>query len=116
VEVVAQLGFGEDNLAIPHVVKINGKRFRALIPAADAIAYEAFADRMRAESEKQLSPGFRAALRQLWALGEAGYTGMGTGWIAAEFVCPSLPKGLSIVNKVAMSPAEEEGFQALFAK
>lgn len=91
-------------------VAINGKRFRALIPAPDAIAYEAFAERMRAESEKQLSQGFRTALRQVWALGEAGYPGMGTGLIAAEFVCPSLPKGLSIVNKIAMSGPEEEGF------
>ena len=92
VEVVVQLGFGDDNLAVPHVVTINGNRFRALIPKSDAIAYEAFAERMRSESEKELSPGFRAALRAVGP-GRGRLSRHGNGMDRRRVRLPLAPEG-----------------------
>jgi hypothetical protein len=116
VEIKMMLGFGDDGLEIPYIVKINGKRIRGIVGRTDSAAFERFAKRTRAEGER-LSEPFRAGLRSLWALGEAGYAGTGAGWVGIDLVSPanSLPREVTIVDKVAMQQPEQEGFQALFA-
>jgi hypothetical protein len=110
-----QFDFGNHDLADPITVKINGRRFRALIGRQDTIAFEKF-ERELAPDVGKLSTGFRQGLKALYSLAQAGYSGFGAGSAAIEMLVPEkeLPKGVEVASKTPMSEAEIETFQPLF--
>jgi hypothetical protein len=116
IEFQEDLGFGRKGLPDPVTVSINGERFHALIDRQSPASSDAFREKLRA-SAQALPVGVRNALRELFALGQAGYSQLGDAWVDLLYVFdPSeLVAHASILAKTPMTAEEREAFVSGFS-
>jgi hypothetical protein len=101
------LGFRHKGLPVPTTIGINGERVSLLLDDDPSGQHGKQVRAQLAPRVAKLSPGFVSALHDMARLGIAGYSGLGTGWLALIHIFDPADVGAPGLRIVSQSPMGE---------